>query len=109
MAEDQVFKRPNVVPKFKRSSALDAVLRSPYLTASEKLETLKDLDVSNGQVGTSGYRRIAGAAGLGFPNPAPYSAQVQRAIIELYHLHPKELPTPSNNHWPDRDTVKPPK
>lgn len=107
MAEDQVSKQHKVVPKYQRLSAVDAVLRSPHLTPSEKMDTLKDWDVSNGQVGTSGYRRIASAAALGLSNPAPYSTKVQRAIIELYHLHPKELPDPWQDHWPDRDTAKP--
>ena len=108
MAEDQVSEQHKVVPKFKSSSALDAVLRSPYLTASEKLETLKDWDASNGHVCARGYGCIASAAALGFSNPAPYSTQVQRAIVELYHWHRKELPDPWQDHRPDRDTATPP-
>lgn len=89
-------------PDHKRLTSVEAVIADGEMTPPRKLETLISWDESHGMARREGYGRVADAADLGFPDPSPYSPEVQRAIVELYRLHREDLPRPEDRSWSER-------
>ena len=94
--------RRDVTPLPARLHSVDAVLGDAELTPPRKLELLKGWDARQGRARPGGHRRVADAADLGFPDPAPYSPEVQLAIVELYRRHRAELPAPDPTVWAEQ-------
>lgn len=92
-------KRSHATPDHDRLTSIEAVLSDGELTPPRKLDLLTGWDDRHGGARREGHGRVAGAADLGFPDPAPYSAEVQRAIVELYRLHRDSLPDPREAAW----------
>ncbi|MEE4239678.1 MAG: hypothetical protein V2I51_23400 [Anderseniella sp.] len=86
-------------PTAERLTSVESVLADGELTPPKKLELLSNWDAEHGSASPQGHGRVAGAADLGFPNPSPYSAEVQHAIVELYRLHRDSLPSPDKGSW----------
>ena len=86
--------RRDPVPTPERLTSAEAVVADGELTPPEKLDLLKAWDARHGTQREAGHARIADAADLGFADPAPYSAEVQRAMVELYRRHHADLPPP---------------
>lgn len=86
-------------PTHERLTSVEAVLADAALSPPEKLELLTGWEARRGAARATGYGRVADAADLGFPDPAPYSAEVQQAIVELYRLHRASLPPPERGAW----------
>lgn len=93
--------RRHGAPSHERLTSPEAVLADGELAPPRKLEVLTGWDESHGTTRAEGHGRVAGAADLGFPDPAPYSPEVQRAVVELYRLHRKDLPRPQDGPWSD--------
>lgn len=91
--------RRHARPDHERLTSVEAVLADGDLTPPRKLDLLRGWDARHGRAEPAGHGRVAGAADLGFPDPAPYSEDVQLAIVELYRLHRDELPTPEHGMW----------
>lgn len=87
-------------PEYARLASAEAVVADGELTPPRKLELLQGWDAAHGGAEPAGYARVADAADLGFPEPAPYSPEVQTAIAELYRLHGAALPAPDEVDWP---------
>lgn len=96
---DPEAERRNVTPDHDQLTSVEAIVADGELTPPEKLERLKGWDRARGLARPEGYGRVADAADLGFPDPAPYSQEVQRAIVELYRLHRKSLPPADPDTW----------
>lgn len=82
-----------------RMTTVEAVLADGDLAPPAKLERLTDWDNAQGTAEAGYHGRIADAADLGFPDPAPYSPDVQHAIVELYRRHRDDLPRPEDAPW----------
>lgn len=96
---DEDANRSHATPTHERLTSVEAVLADSELTPPEKLDLLTGWDERHGTAHPEGHGRVAGAADLGFADPAPYSEGVQRAIVELYRLHRKDLPQPEGGAW----------
>lgn len=88
--------RRNASVTHERLTSLEAVLADGELTPPEKMKLLTEWDERHGTSRPEGYGRVADAADLGFPDPAPYSPEVQAAMVELFHLHRGSLPRPDD-------------
>ena len=86
-------------PTHERLTSPEAVLADGELTPPAKLDLLTGWDEGRGTARPEGHGRVAGAADLGFPDPAPYSPEVQSAVVELYRLHRTDLPRPEDGPW----------
>ena len=91
--------RRHAEPDADRIGAVEAVLSDAELTPPAKLDRLMAWDAMHGTARAEGHGRVADAADLGFPDPAPYTPEVQRAIVELYRLHRNALPRPQEAPW----------
>ncbi len=91
--------RKHGVPTHETLTSVEAVLADGELTPPAKLDLLTRWDQSLGTARAEGHGRVAGASDLGFPDPAPYSPEVQRAIIGLYRRHRQDLPPPERGPW----------
>lgn len=91
--------RQHANPTHEQLTSIEAILADSELTPPRKLDMLTTWDDLHGIANRTGHGRVAGAADLGFPDPSPYSGEVQRAIVELYRLHRKDLPPPENEPW----------
>lgn len=103
---DSGAERRDTRPTHDRLTSVEAVVADGEMTPPQKLEMLTGWDARHGRTRSAGYGRVAGAADLGFPDPAPYSTEVQRAIVELYRLHRNDLPGPDAGAW---TSANPPK
>lgn len=92
LPSDQEAERRSAVLTPERLNSVEAVLADGELTPPQKLDLLSDWDKQHDKARAEGYGRVAGAADLGFPDPAPYSPEVQTAIMELYRRHRDALP-----------------
>ena len=86
--------RRAAAPTPERLTSVEAVLADGELTPPQKLDLLSDWDRRHGTARAEGYGRVADAADLGFPDPSPYSPEVQTAMVELYRRHRDALPAP---------------
>ena len=91
--------RRGATPTYDRLRSVEAIVADGEMTPPQKLEILTGWDARHGRTRNAGYGRVADAADLGFPDPAPYSTEVQRAIVELYRLHRDDLPEPDAGPW----------
>lgn len=98
-APDSGAKRRHGEPTHERLNSVEAVLADAELAPPKKLEMLTSWDEGQEGARVAGFGRVAGAADLGFPDPAPYSEEVQHAIVELYRRHRAELPPPEEGPW----------
>lgn len=91
--------RRQATPTHERLTSPEAVVADGELTPPAKLDLLTGWDEDRGTARPEGHGRVAGAADLGFPDPAPYSPEVQRAVVELYRRHRSDLPRPADGPW----------
>jgi len=86
--------RRNASVTHERLTSLEAVLADGELTPPEKMKVLTEWDERHGTSRPEGHGRVADAADLGLPDPAPYSPEVQAAMVELFQLHRERLSGP---------------
>jgi|SRR6056297_296188 len=96
-APDSGAERRSVTAGHERLASVEAVLADGELSPPAKLQRLTNWDRQHGTAGSHG--RVADAADLGFPDPAPYSPEVQAAIVALYRRHRQDLPPPEAGAW----------
>jgi hypothetical protein len=92
--------RRAATPTPERLASVEAVLADGELTPPQKLDLLSAWDGRHGTARAQGYGRVADAADLGFPDPSPYSPEVQTAMVELYRRHRDDLPPPDASARP---------
>lgn len=98
--------RRDAAPTAERLTSVEAVLADAKLSPPRKLDLLTKWDARDGEgdgggggAPATGHGRVADAVALGFPDPAPYSPEVQSAIVELYRRHRDALPPPETGPW----------
>ena len=96
---DAEAERLDAKPTPDRINSVDAILSDGNLAPPAKLERLMGWDRAQGSTQAGYHGRIADAADLGFSDPAPYSPDVQHAIVELYRRHRDDLPDPADAPW----------